>query len=464
MVCLRCEMPLLHHPGWYNRFIALVFGEGNFGYVAYDCDLTNYLHYGSTNRLLIVAKTEPLSSRWYSGGGVCRGVWLYEGGAIHVAPGSFCLVTTAVEPEGIAFRLKAVLQSLDAAAREVRLCLTLAKDGETCLQRELTVRVKGGGSFTLDRQFYLPGAAAWSDAEPALYDAALSVWDGDALLDSETQRTGFCLLRWDARRGLRVNGRSVKLRGACLHHDEGLLGGVSTVDYEYRRVRRLKAAGFNAVRSAHNHAAPALLAACDALGVYVLDEVCDMWTKMKGYEDYTQYFSSSWKQTVTAMVAENRTHPCVVGYSTGNEISDICTDKGIETSHEMYLLFRQLDQTRFVTNGINGAFAAGDGLAQIAADLTGQPPQTFAARLVLPRDRLRSAHPAVSLCAAAGKIRYAAAVRALDLHRCRGELDLCRRRGPDRYRRGLCAGRPGHAVPERAGGRPRHGAEQLCAV
>ena len=376
-------------------------GQGDFGYVGYDFDITDFIRYDSVNTLLVVAKTPPLSSRWYSGGGICRDVWLLEGRGAYIQPGSFYMDTLEVTQDGILVNLKADIMNTLPYPLDVKVRLTVSEpaseDPEGCgasgkadFTRDFSLRLFSGSEKSLEHRVLLKGVKPWSEESPNLCDCRLEILcdakensaagEGaqDGVCDSECIRTGFRVLSWDAARGLTVNGRPVKLRGGCLHHDEGILGGISTFDYEYRRVKRMKEAGFNAIRSAHNHAAPSLLAACDALGVMVLDEVCDMWTKMKGYEDYTQYFADSWKRTVLAMVQDDRRHPCVVGYSTGNEISDICTDRGIETSLSIYHYFKELDGTRFVTNGINGAFAAGDGLLKIAADITGKDQSEFA--------------------------------------------------------------------------------------
>ena len=356
-------------------------GQGDFGYVRYDCDLTDFIRFGEKNVLLVVAKTPALSSRWYSGGGIVRDVYLMEARDACIVPDSFFLKLADSAPEGAVLQVSASVRSLSSAAQDLKIVLELEQAGEKVFTRSFRMRLGAGKEQLLTHRVYVPGLKKWSAEEPDLYQCRLILTreenGQDTVVDEDAYETGFCDLSWDAARGLTVNGKTVKLRGGCVHHDQGMLGGTAFYDYEYRRVKKMKEAGFNAIRSAHNHASPALLSACDRLGVYVLDEVCDMWTKMKGYEDFTQYFGKSWQDTVDAMVLDDRRHPCVVGYSTGNEISDICTDKGIEMSHALYHRFKELDGTRFVTNGINGAFAAGDGLLEIAVDLTGRDPADF---------------------------------------------------------------------------------------
>jgi len=140
----------------------------------------------------------------------------------------------------------------------------------------------------------------------------------------------------------------------------------------------MKEAGFNAVRSAHNPASKALLTACDRLGVYVMDEAFDMWEKLKNYSDHALFFEKGWKDVIHSMVRVDFNHPCVILYSTGNEISEIGTKRGYDMNRQMCTLFHELDPSRFTTNGINGAFAAGNSLIEIAAHLTGKDESEFA--------------------------------------------------------------------------------------
>ncbi len=347
-------------------------GCGDFGYASLTCDITSYVHWDAPNTLLVVCKTDLLSSRWYMGCGIVRPVWLMYGPLVHTEPDSIWLTTQELTPGGGArVRLRATLRNLTARAQNVDVCLRLFDDDGSDVLRE-TFPVRLGERYELDRYLYLRNIRPWSEDDPHWYWIELVVGE-----DVAHTRCGLRTESWDPERGLLINGKSVLLRGACIHHDEGILGGVAQKEFELWRVARLKEAGFNAIRSAHNHASQELLDACDKLGVYVLDEVCDMWTKPKGFGDFAQYFPRSWRDVVDNMVREDRFHACVVGYSTGNEISDINTEHGFEVAHDLYQRIHELDSTRFVTNGINGAFAAGEEVADIAADLTGRPREDF---------------------------------------------------------------------------------------
>ncbi len=346
-------------------------GSGDFGYASLTCDITDYVRWDSPNMLLVVCKCDLLSSRWYAGCGIARPVWLMYGPQVHAEPDSIWLTTQELTPDGDArVRLRATLRNLTGRAQNADVRVRIFDDAGDVLDETFPVRM--GDCYELDRCLYLHDVHPWIEDDPHLYWIELTVGD-----DVAHTRCGLRTQSWDPARGLLVNGEPVLLRGACIHHDEGILGGEAHKEFELWRVERLKEAGFNAIRSAHNHASQELLDACDRLGVYVLDEVCDMWTKPKGFGDFAQYFPHSWRQVTENLVCEDRSHPCVVGYSTGNEISDINTERGFEVARDLYQLIRSLDDTRFVTNGVNGAFAAGEEVADIAVDLTGRPRSDF---------------------------------------------------------------------------------------
>ena len=352
-------------------------GSCTYGYTDYFADLTPYLK-GGVNQILVVTNARDQSSRYYAGCGIYRDVWLWMGDDQYIAPESLYVATKSIAGDCAVVEVSAAVKNTRAASRDVTVHYELT-DGQgcVCVSADYPVLLHSGET-PLRQTFYVEHPQLWDDETPYLYTCKLSIVAGDECLDSEMVVTGLRTLTVDGRQGLRVNGRTVKLRGACIHHDQGLLGASTYYEYEYRRVKRLKDAGFNAIRSAHNPASKALLSACDLLGVYVMDEVFDMWEKMKNYSDYALFFSNGWEDVVRAMVRVDFNHPSVILYSTGNEISEIGTERAYHVSRKMCELFHQLDPTRFTTNGINGAFAAGNGLIEIAAALTGKDESEFA--------------------------------------------------------------------------------------
>lgn len=346
-------------------------GGTAYGYTDFTVEAGDYLKYGEENEVLVTVKCGTKSSRWYSGAGIYRDTWLIHGGSIYVKPYGLRFTTIDVDADGALVGVSAQIHNDSLDAKTLNVSVTINDvDGNTVVDNCYPVRIKSRTVLEFRKNVYIDQAKLWDEYDPNLYTITLKIADGENVLDTTTITSGVRKLAVDSRHGLRVNGQTVKLRGACLHHDQGILGAATYDDYEYRRIKRLKEAGFNAVRSAHNPASQAILKACDKLGVYVMDELVDVWNKSKVSYDYAIDFERSWVSDIEHMVAADYNHPSVILYSTGNEIFEICTEKGFETSRMLSDKFHELDPTRYTTNGINGAFAAGDGLAKIVDDIT----------------------------------------------------------------------------------------------
>lgn len=346
-------------------------GGSAYGYTDFTVDIGDYLKYGEWNDVLAAVKCGTKSSRWYSGAGIYRDVWMLHGGSLYVKPYGLRMTTLNVDADGALVCVSAGIHndSLWAGTMQVRVMI-VDMDGGVAADQTYPVRIGSRRTLEFRKNIYIDHAKLWDEDTPNLYRIIFEVENDREALDVTEITSGIRKLSVDSRHGLRVNGKTVKLRGACIHHDQGILGAATYDDYEYRRVKRLKEAGFNAVRSAHNPASQALLKACDRLGVYVMDELVDVWNKSKVSYDYAIDFTRNWETDIEHMVEDDYNHPSVILYSTGNEIFEICTEKGFETSRMLSDKFHELDATRYTTNGINGAFAAGDGLAKIVDDIT----------------------------------------------------------------------------------------------
>lgn len=343
-----------------------------YGYTTFYVPLNDYLLYGQENQLRVQTRTGDMpNARWYTGGGLCRDVYLAEGGLVHVPPQGVRVSTASLE-DGLALvKVETELKNRDAVPRTVTVRTELLDpDGELAARDEQTLTLFGGGAETLAQTVPVERPRLWSEESPMLYTCRTMVTSEDGQ-DSTQTTFGIRTLTLDARRGLRVNGKSVKLRGACIHSDSGLLGAATYAEAEHRRIRLLKEAGFNAIRSAHNPLAPVTLEACDRLGVYVMDEAFDMWTRSKKDYDYSQFFDKWWSDDLTAMVKKDINHPSVIFYSLGNEIPEVATPYGSAVQRKMAALVRSLDPTRYVMSGVNGVFATGDRLGDILADVQG---------------------------------------------------------------------------------------------
>ncbi len=345
-----------------------------YGYSGFDVRLDPFLKYGADNEIRITANNSAMTnSRWYSGGGIYRDVWLYTAGLTYLAPLGVQICTLCADDDMAIIHVASQITTRSHSGEDLTLQTTLLDSaGTAAAQDNCPLSLFEGETRKVSQRMTVERPLLWSDRTPAMYTCVSRLIKDGQVIDEQESRFGIRTLSVDARRGLRVNGETVKLRGACIHHDSGLLGAATYEDAEFRRVGLLKQAGFNAVRMAHHPAAPALLRACDELGMYVMDEAFDMWTRGKADSDYSQYFSQWWERDIEEMVRKNYNHPCVIMVSIGNEIPEIGTKLGAKTAHDISKKIRSLDPTRFTLASINGVFAAGDAMNGILADLRTQ--------------------------------------------------------------------------------------------
>lgn len=328
-------------------------GQRPFGYSAFAVAADNFLRYGADNEIRVECRTHH-DSRWYSGAGIYRDVHLATGGMAHIpldgirvttpdvgADQAVVVVTTLVENHGpTRTTVDVVTQIRDAA-------------GSVVATDRSVVSVFPGEPATVRQRVYVDDPELWNVDSPTLYTATVSLRDGAEVVDEDETAFGIRTLRLDVKHGLRINGRQVKLRGACVHHDNGVIGAATIARAEERRVQLLKEAGFNAIRSAHNPLGKAMLDACDRVGMLVIDEAFDMWTHNKTDHDYGLDFPTWWERDLEAMVRKDVNHPSVIMYSIGNEILELGNPTGAAWARRLAEKTRLLDDTRFVTNGIN---------------------------------------------------------------------------------------------------------------
>ena len=341
------------------------------GYTTFYVDLTPWLHAGDNEIRVQVKNAGMTNSRWYSGSGIYRDVYLLSSETVCIEPDSVQVSTEAADEDYAVLRLETTIVNESGSAKELRLVNRIRdQKGESVGTEESPFFLKAGERRTLRQRILVQKPALWSEDSPTLYRVESRLTEGGETLDTAQDRFGIRTLSLDAARGLRLNGRSVKLRGACIHHDSGILGAATYEDAHRRQIRLLKEAGFNAIRMSHHPAAPALLRVCDELGMLVMDEFSDMWQRSKCDLDYALDFDKSWENDVRLMVRKDFNHPSVILYSVGNEIPEIGTDAGSETCAKIAGLLKTLDPDRYTTAGINGIFAAGDRMGEILADLS----------------------------------------------------------------------------------------------
>ena len=300
-----------------------------YGYTNFYVDCAPYLHAGENELRVIARNADQPNSRWYSGAGIYRPVQLWTAGGAHIALNGVKIRTLSLDPAVVEVRVKTT------APGTVRLTV----DDLPAVQQESD----GGAVFTLT----LDNARFWTPETPNLYTCRVSFAD-----DEVTETFGVRKVEWGTD-GFLLNGKRYIIQGACIHHDNGLLGAVCDPDAVARKVRLLKENGYNAIRSAHNPCSKALLAECDRQGMLVMDEYIDHWYIHKTEHDYVDYFNDWWHQDLTDMVEKDYNHPCVVLYSTGNEVSETAQKRGIALTKEMTDFLHGLDDSRPVTCGVN---------------------------------------------------------------------------------------------------------------
>ena len=335
---LAAKNAVLEFEGVYHNAEVWLNGEKlafrPYGYTNFYVDLTGKLCAREETTLAVIAhNADQPNSRWYSGAGIYRPVILWTADREYIKLNGVKIKTLSLNPVQIEVRVKT------EGAGTVSVAVL---DGE----RELvsaSEETKGQVTFTLT----LGGAKPWSLDDPQLYTCKVSFGT-----DAVTETFGIRTLEWGAH-GLLLNGRRTIVQGACIHHDNGVLGACCYEDAEWRKIRILKENGYNAIRSAHNPCSKFLLDACDHLGVLVMDEYIDHWYIHKTIHDYVEYFPQWWKQDLKDMVEKDYNHPSVILYSTGNEVSETAEEKGIALTKEMTEYLHALDATRPVTCGVN---------------------------------------------------------------------------------------------------------------
>ncbi|SMD27277.1 glycoside hydrolase family 2 TIM barrel-domain containing protein [Kibdelosporangium aridum] len=341
------------------------------GYAEFSIKADDFLRYGEENVLRVEARAHQ-DSRWYSGAGIHRPVHLIVAEPVHIGLHGVRVVTPDIDAQRAVVEIATTIENEATRIATVTVETTML-DGQnrTVAVDRAPVTVLPGEDAVLRQRVVVLDPALWSPETPHLYRAAVTVQAGDDLVDEAETTFGIRTLQLDAERGFRINGEVVTLRGACIHHDNGILGAAAVTRAEHRRVELLKQAGFNAIRSAHNPMSRAMLDACDRLGVLVMDEAFDMWTRSKSDFDYALDFADWWERDLNAMVRKDQNHPSVFAYSIGNEIPEVGTPHGAVWARRLAEHVRALDSTRFVTSGVNGLLTVLDDLKAQTTDGTG---------------------------------------------------------------------------------------------
>ncbi len=319
-------------------------GRHPYGYTSFYYKLNDYLHEGSNELKVIVDNTSLPNSRWYSGSGIYRPVWFYCAEKTHIELWGIAVdtalcgnITITADIEGLIPEIECKHTVLDCGGNEV---------------------VSAVGFVTANKHTTMLNISSpqlWDADTPYLYTLRSEIIHGESVLDSVHTVFGIRSVEVNAKEGLRINNKPVKMKGGCVHHDNGIIGSASFSRSEERKVELLKASGFNAVRCAHNPPSPSFLETCDRLGMYVIDEAFDAWRQPKMPYDYHLYFEEWWERDMISMLLRDRCHPSVIIWSIGNEVAEQYGTSGCyETAGKLSSFIRTVDKTRPVTQAING--------------------------------------------------------------------------------------------------------------
>lgn len=371
-------------------------GGRPYGYVPFTVCGDGFLKYGEENNIKVVADNSRLpNSRWYSGGGIYRPVSLIVGEQTHIKWEGVRISTLSYRPARIRVETQIETETKIQAETQIQAETKIQAEtqtqaetqvqAETQTQAETQIRAEAqvqGGTRTqaeanmdgaevyveildsLDGNqviasgtgenivLDIPDAKLWSEETPDLYRYRVILKEKNKVVDEAEGSFGIRKVEWN-KNGLFVNGKETLLRGACIHHDNGVLGACTYAKAEERRIRILKENGYNAVRMSHHPAGRELLDACDRYGMYVMDETFDMWYYRKNKYDYAADFPAWYLKDIEAMVEQDFNHPSVIMYSIGNEVSEPYKPEGVAKAKEMIDFIHRLDGNRAVTAGMN---------------------------------------------------------------------------------------------------------------
>ncbi|MCD8185609.1 MAG: DUF4982 domain-containing protein [Rikenellaceae bacterium] len=336
-------------------------GERPNGYISFEYDLTPYLNFDGENIIAVqVDNTEQPNSRWYSGSGIYRNVWLVKTAPVHVSNWGTFVRTPEVSHERARILVNTLIRNTLNSDQSVELTTTLLD-----AQGRVVARIGKGVTVApqidingIEQQLTVENPVLWSLENPYLYTLRTEIWQNGTRIDQYDTPTGIRYFHFDAEKGFFLNGQHTKILGVCMHHDLGCLGTAVNTRALERQLEILQAMGCNSIRTSHNPPAPELLDLCDRMGFIVQDEAFDMWRKKKSPHDYAQYFPEWFELDLAQLILRDRNHPSVMMWSIGNEIleqwTDIKTDTlDLQQANLMFNFAHTLDRNEFQTDELH---------------------------------------------------------------------------------------------------------------
>ena len=340
------ELVKLHFEGVYQRAEVFVngqkAGQHAYGYTPFTIDITPYLFKDKRlNEVTVkVDNSQQPNCRWYSGSGIYRHVWLQTMPALHIAENGVFVTTPDVSADQATVQVAVTVQNEAATEQQATV------DVE---DQQQTITLKAGETKTVNFNYTIQHPHLWSPDDPYLYSANVKLSN---INTKRSTKFGIRSFSFDAEKGFMLNGQKVLISGACVHHDDGVLGAMAFDDAEIRKVRQMKEAGFNLIRTSHNPTTRAFLDACDSIGMLVIGEAFDGWRTQKNPYDYSTLIDSCYREDIHAMVLRDRNHPSIISWSIGNEIIERKEIAVITTARKLKAAILECDKTRPVTEAL----------------------------------------------------------------------------------------------------------------
>lgn len=325
------------------------------GYIGFQYNLTPYLNYGDEeNEILVKAdNSKQPNSRWYSGSGIYRNVWLETTDKLHVAQWGTYVKTPKVSADNATVSIEATVKNDYDTTKEVIVTTSLLKDDKEVTSVSQKVSLAANEQKTIKQNAEVNNPVLWDVENPELYTAVTKVIADDTVLDQYETPFGIRSFSFDTEKGFILNGKQVKIKGVCLHHDLGALGAAINTRAIERQLEIMQEMGVNGIRTAHNPPAPELLDLCDKMGFIVMDEAFDMWKQSKTEFDYGNDWDEWHVKDLEDQLLRDRNHPSIFVWSIGNEIPEQWSEKSVAVATELAEIVRRLDSTRPLTAAMN---------------------------------------------------------------------------------------------------------------
>lgn len=340
------DLVKLHFEGVYQKAEVFVngqkAGQHAYGYTPFTVDITPFLkrHAQQENEVVVkVDNSQQPNCRWYSGSGIYRHVWMQTMPAVHLAESGVFVTTPEVTAQKATVKVEVTVRNDAATQQEAR----VGVEGQ-----QQTLSIQPGKEMTAVFTYNIANPRLWSPDNPYRYYAKVEVNGAQAA----NVPFGVRYFSFDAENGFRLNGRHLLLNGACLHHDDGVLGAMAFDAAEVRKVMLMKEAGFNLIRTSHNPSSRAFIQACDSIGMLVIDEAFDGWRKQKNPFDYSTLIDSCYREDIRALVYRDRNSPSVIAWSIGNEVMERSEIGVVKTAKQLKRAVLEFDSTRPVTEAL----------------------------------------------------------------------------------------------------------------